>query len=190
VPNHSTNYLVVYGPPADVQAVFAAHFPQTADGFHALDFETVAPTPPELADTVSPTDVVATQAEADQANAEWKASGQSMRAITRDEAERRRAAHGAVNWYEFHARHWGTKWNAYHARADAGVSAPDGVGLATIQAVFDTAWTAPTAIFEALVKRHPNVQVAAITVHEGGEEPTIFGDPHEHMAVRTVVEFY
>lgn len=197
MPNHSTNYLRLYGPVEVVDALIAAHF-RPVDGDDTvlvLDFETVVPTPADIAATVSPTTICDTQADADDDNLNYTEStpehlrrGKMTKAITRSEAARRVAEHGAINWYDFHNRHWGTKWNAYSAAHYAAMDA--GGDEKVVQAVFDTAWCAPTPIFAALDERYPELEVTAITLHEGGEEPTVYGDGFENMSIRTTVEFY
>jgi hypothetical protein len=52
---------------------------------------------------------------------------------------------GAVDWYQWSIEHWGTKWNAY----DTAVSEDERVVR------FDTAWSHPWPVIEALSKKWP-----------------------------------
>jgi len=69
-------------------------------------------------------------------DADFEAMVQYMRAYRK---------HGHMTWYDWSIRYWGTKWNAY----DAERTFPDTV-------VFQTAWSAPTPVVEALSRRFPN----------------------------------
>ena len=50
------------------------------------------------------------------------------------------------NWYEWHNKYWGTKWNAYDEYIQ--------VGKSTITFVFSTAWSAPFPIYEKLADEY------------------------------------
>jgi len=55
------------------------------------------------------------------------------------------------NWYNFNSREWGTKWDAVSAtlaeESDTHLSY-----------TFETAWSAPSPIFEAMVEQHPELE--------------------------------
>jgi hypothetical protein len=55
-------------------------------------------------------------------------------------------------WYVWNIRHWGTKWNAYSASWDAAEG-----DMATLE--FDTAWSHPTPVIEALSLRFPDEKI-------------------------------
>ncbi|MCL2393048.1 MAG: hypothetical protein FWC87_00045 [Acidimicrobiaceae bacterium] len=64
------------------------------------------------------------------------------------EADRRRCAEqGIPNWYDWQVANWGTKWNAY--------TITEGEG----EVRFQTAWSAPMPVFEALSRQHPDLDV-------------------------------
>jgi len=50
---------------------------------------------------------------------------------------------------DFARKHWGTKWNAYDQTVDAAAGT----------AQFDTAWSCPTPVFEALSKKFPDERI-------------------------------
>ena len=66
--------------------------------------------------------------------------GHSHRAITHNDGK------SWFNWYDWHCDFWGTKWNA----CDTRIEDDDTVS-------FDTAWSEPTPIFEALSAMYPGL---------------------------------
>jgi len=57
------------------------------------------------------------------------------------------AREGRPNWYDWQTENWGTKWNAYSAHVE---SEWDGGDCCEMEIHFDTAWSAPFPIIEAL----------------------------------------
>lgn len=55
--------------------------------------------------------------------------------------------YGHANWYDWSRVNWGTKWNAYNTNR---------VDEVTVR--FDTAWSAPIPVIDALSKRYPEVE--------------------------------
>lgn len=56
--------------------------------------------------------------------------------------------YGCYTWYEWCCRHWGTKWNA----CEPDWSLDDGM------LVFQTAWSAPFPVIEALAQKYPDLE--------------------------------
>ena len=121
-----------------------------------FDFNGIIPMPDELHDTVSPPQIVATDEEAKKINEEYKeknkgntfpGTDQYYRAISEAEQERRIKEHGAVNWYDWANKHWGTKWNAYDVHYFDHGEDENGAFLVL---ELDTAWGPPENIFEKL----------------------------------------
>lgn len=55
-------------------------------------------------------------------------------------------------WYSWNREFWGTKWNAYDTRVEGG----DGdVAVVT----FETAWSHPAPVIEALARRFPDIRI-------------------------------
>lgn len=50
------------------------------------------------------------------------------------------------DWYNWHCKYWGTKWNAYDTY--------NKIGKSYVIFVFNTAWTTPTRIIEQLAKKY------------------------------------
>ena len=57
--------------------------------------------------------------------------------------------YGAKGWYDWRYAHWGTKWNAAGASLEGGATDQE----ATLH--FDTAWSPPKLVIEALGKKFP-----------------------------------
>jgi len=57
--------------------------------------------------------------------------------------------YGAKNWYDWKVKNWGTKWNAGD---DVDIGEGDGI----LEYTFDTAWSPPNPIAEALSFRFPD----------------------------------
>jgi hypothetical protein len=74
--------------------------------------------------------------------------GEEQRELERKTAENIEK-HGFANWYDFNVSKWGTKWeiggNGEEAERDE-----DGLGFS---APFDSAWSPPIAVCEALVEQ-------------------------------------
>jgi len=67
----------------------------------------------------------------------------------------------ANNWYNWNNREWGTKWDACR---------PETVweDTSSIQYSFDTAWSPPTELFEAMVEQHPKLEFSIYCEEEQG----------------------
>ena len=65
------------------------------------------------------------------------------------------------NWYNWNNREWGTKWDACR---------PEVVweDSSSIQYAFDTAWSMPEPVFEAMVAQHPNLNFDIYCIEEQG----------------------
>lgn len=56
--------------------------------------------------------------------------------------------YGCYNWYDWRCQNWGTKWNACE----------DGWNLENGMLVFQTAWSAPFPIIEAIAGKYPDLK--------------------------------
>jgi hypothetical protein len=65
--------------------------------------------------------------------------------------------YGHTSWYGWSIENWGTKWNSYSFRE---ISDRDG----RLEFMFDTAWSVPEPIFDALAERS-EVKDLSITIH-------------------------
>lgn len=64
--------------------------------------------------------------------------------------------YGARTWYDWKRIHWGTKWNAYWATASDDKR----------EIWFNTAWSAPFPIVEAIARKFPNVTIDLLYADE------------------------
>jgi len=76
---------------------------------------------------------------------------------------------GFVDWYEWSTQNWGTKWET-----DGNGDKPDVVpyhdrpGVYFMEAYFDTAWSPPIQVLEALSEKYPQLQIRGAYIDEGG----------------------
>jgi hypothetical protein len=97
---------------------------------------------------------------------------------------------GVVCWYEWHLNNWGTKWGAYHHdHYELRYFNDEGNGVyARLDLTFETAWSQPTPILEAIEKRW-NLVVHAVTQDEGGFPDVEYGNPYGEEVIRKVTTF-
>ena len=62
------------------------------------------------------------------------------------------------NWYAWHCKFWGTKWDACDSSADS----------EDLSIYFATAWSAPYPIFEALAFKYPKIPFEVTSYYEDG----------------------
>jgi hypothetical protein len=165
MPNHVRNDLTITGPLSDRDAL-AALMKGEGEGDEAtlFDFNRIRPMPPELrAVSTGGTHIDGEHVQ------EWietkRADGTTFNAkipeATRADWMHR---HGATNWYDWALRNWGTKWNAYSVANEWTITA------AAHSIHFDTAWTSPRPILEALVARFPTLKFKCDVSGEVDEE--------------------
>lgn len=69
--------------------------------------------------------------------------------------------YGSPTWYEWCNRNWGTKWNAYHQHIGY-------LDEGELYLEFDTAWSPPEPVYEAIAERFPDLQLEIRYIDEGG----------------------
>lgn len=113
-----------------------------------FDFNTIISMPKELEGISSPAKVL-TGVKYDIAMKEYQESdGKDVfksKPITFEEEKELLKKFGASDWYKWNIKNWGTKWNAYDIITEYN------------ELEFQTAWSTPVPIFEALSKIFPNV---------------------------------
>lgn len=65
---------------------------------------------------------------------------------------------GYTSWYKWSIDKWGTKWNSMHCRVES---------EEPFQIRFDTAWSAPVPVLQALSERYPNLHIHCASFDEG-----------------------
>lgn len=68
------------------------------------------------------------------------------------------AATGYKDWYDWSVANWGSKWNSY--QLDIKAAEP-------LSFEFQSAWSFPTPVFEAIAKQHPELSFHCLTFDEG-----------------------
>ena len=140
MPNHVSIVVVVSGPESDVSAFEKAHFkPGRGNSKDWFDFETIIPMPKSVANTVS-CNVLTAQQQADQ--------------------EAAFAETGFRDWYEWSYHNWGTKWNSYCGKIEERTEG-------RLKFRFETAWSFPDPIFEALLVRYSTLRFDCLCFDEG-----------------------
>lgn len=69
--------------------------------------------------------------------------------------------YGATDWYHWCINNWGTKWNSYGYDGYDSSNAPETHTLS-----FNTAWSAPHKVLEALTQKYPDIEFT----HEWADE--------------------
>ena len=68
---------------------------------------------------------------------------------------------GHLSWLDWNTKHWGTKWNSYETELRK--EAPGELVVA-----FQTAWSPPEPVFQALTARYPELELVGVSHDEGG----------------------
>ena len=125
MPNWCSNHITVRG-------TNSAEIKRLADAFDNGEFcGTVVPMPEELNITSG-----------------RLGDGEEQRELERKTAENLEK-HGFANWYDFNVAKWGTKWEI-GGNGDEAERDEDGLGFS---APFESAWSPPIAVCEALVEQ-------------------------------------
>jgi len=185
MPNHITSYVQIKGDKEALDKLKKKTL-TIKDEVAEFDFNGIIKTPDEIARTGSPTQIVATQEEADKINEEHGKSpfneGIDIWAITEEEKQRRLKKYGAINWYDFHCDKWGTKWGAY----DVSIIANKDDELVMQH---DSAWSPPEPIWDKLSEM--GFTVNAVWQDEDPSNQGEYGDPYEAFDIdhRITVEY-
>ena len=114
----------------------------------AFSFDSVVPMPKELKGTSSPANIL-TQEEYDNYVSAHEYTGNP---ITKAMQDKFIEQYGADNWYDWANANWGTKWEVSNVE----VSGED----ETATYDFQTAWCPPEGVYNALVKRFPDLYIS------------------------------
>jgi hypothetical protein len=182
MPNHVTSRVAVTGPPEDIRHFIGKHI-RMDEGEKILDFETVIPVPPEIAE-------VEKRGSSDLAYRAWygawemmlswpwvKEAGVTTRKglkkllLKRDpdaekvakEYKRLLGIYGVATRYDWNVEYWGTKWNSYGLEW-ADEPAPD---AEMVEFTMTTAWSPPEPVFEQLADMYPGLIFEVASFDEG-----------------------
>ncbi len=195
MPNHVTNWVHISGDPqklADLKA-------RLNTGETEFDFNAIIPRPPSLDITSGTSTDEGMAALSDQYFArygygdEWMEKRFDGKVKTRQDLENYLKEHrpdslregqialdnlkqyGVKDWYDWGCREWGTKWNAYSVELLA-------ENKNELFYRFDTAWSSPTPIFDAIVNE--GFEVDVFWSDEGGPSGD-YGDPWSFFDIDT-----
>ena len=169
MPNWCQNEVSIYGDKEDIEKLKAEVF--TVDEVTKqsyLDFNKVVPMPKELEDSVSPPNVVSDEfirmRDLLKANPSiqsiWvngrqiKDDGWSEKFITESQSEILKKTYGADNWFDWRVTNWGTKWDIGGDSIDFYDEDDDRIELH-----FDTAWSPPDEIYQALRDKYEDIEI-------------------------------
>ena len=164
MPNHVTNILTISGPEdlvARIKSEISSAYDEDGESvvLH-IDFHKIAPLPKELEGTRSPMHIIS-QEEYDEQERKIAAGETNepfgpSRCITKEMGIDFLKMFGAVDWYSWQNRNWGTKWNAYSQEL-----------LENGDIKFQTAWNTPQLIMMTLSRKYPE---AVFTVRFADED--------------------
>jgi hypothetical protein len=158
MPNHVTNRLRINATPEQVTEVREAIkgvWEKEPDRPRPFDFGKLIPMP-EALNVTSGSESTVAQWEAGYKDHRGRAAYEPPAHIIERANENRELVdkikenirvHGYPTWYEWAIAKWGTKWNAY----DQAEIEPNFI-------TFDTAWSCPLPVLEALAARFPEVE--------------------------------
>lgn len=147
-----------------------------------FDFNVLRPMPAELGQRQSPLDVVFDPARLSALRDKEKATPETSRFLSPEQAKHLQDSYGAIDWYGWCVNNWGTKWigSIYEIITDE----PDVLALR-----MDTAWSEPDELFIYLDKKFDDLQILAGTIYEDGCEFAVsYGDSEAYLQHFTVCE--
>ena len=151
MPNWISNEVKFTGKKEQVEALLT--FVKSED--REFDFNKIAPIPKELEGTQAPTKIISkkeydeqekrlAKGELTKEEKDWGIS----RGLTKELSDEYYKRFGTDNWYNWQYSNWGTKWNASEI-----IISEDSV-------FFNTPWSTPAPIFEALSILFPEVVIS------------------------------
>ena len=147
MPNHCANRIEIQGEAKDVKRV--KKFLENKDTDTCFDFNNVIPMPEKIVGRVT-----------------YKHSDpESLVPVPDPETfknRRLRKVYGTDNWYDWRILHWGTKWNSYDGKID-------NEDEEYIVYTFDTAWSPPEPVIQALREKFEEVNITAFFDEPGME---------------------
>lgn len=149
-------------------------------GDERFDFNTLVPMPQELEGTRSPSFFFEKQSELfkglfpekklpqdltdEELLSKWSNEFKTIEEVRegRLKSQQLKEKYGFDNWYDWCIKNWGTKWNSYNAEV---ILTSD-----YLKVYFNTAWSLPEPIYDALVEQFPNFEYFVEATYEGYDE--------------------
>ena len=138
---------------------------KTVTGTLEFSFNSIIPMPEEIRNSNSPNHIVATQEEADAHNEEHKNDDFFRPAQTQAQVDALTEKYGVSNWYDWANANWGTKWNLNQDSLYVEIEEDQVTDMLVYE--FDTAWSPPEGIYNALVEKYPDVDISWFYHEEG-----------------------
>lgn len=149
MPNHIKNRLIVSGEQAQVDAFFDYIKGKNGD----IDFESIIPMPQTYKDYDTTNHPMGRGIEDErQKSAYIKATHEQ------------RDKYGAVGWYDWSCRNWGTKWNAYDIMRDGNIIE------------WNTAWCGVSELMEVAISNFPQLSFEYMYADEDAGNNTGVGE--------------
>lgn len=142
MPNHVTHTVIITGSAEAIKAFHEAFITKEGN----LDFQKLLPRPEILNRTSSgfcKIDGRNVDSWIEDIDENGKGTPRLLTKVEQAELD----AIGHTNWYNWSCANWGTKWNSYNGEWDY----EDGLSEAVLK--FDTAWSVPIPVLEALAAR-------------------------------------
>jgi hypothetical protein len=164
MPNHVTNRVTLFGKKSTIIILLAAIANKEEN--KVIDFENIKKMPEVLHSVRCPVKIV-TPAQLKKELAEIKErldkDPHSILGATHGITKKMQAEYlkkyGACDWYDWSAKNWGTKWNAYSQSTTVDVPEGDDESDIEVQFMFDTAWSTPYEVLNTLSEQYPTVEV-------------------------------
>lgn len=123
---------------------------ETKTGTVWFSFSKLRAMPEEIRNTESPNRIFATQKECDEYIEEYKDHPIiTGHAHTQEQVDALREKYGVTNWYDWAEKNWGVKWQPNEVDMESYDN--------TLSYAFNTAWGPPTAIYDALIEKYPEI---------------------------------
>lgn len=183
MPNHTQTIFRVTGTPEKLEEFIKRAAFKEKDGSETIfSFGSFVPCPPEIKHMTCPTKIVTEEElkkeEEDNAAriAKAKAEGKSedyvfiTHSLTEEMAKQYMQRFGALNWYDWQVRNWGTKWDCYEQSNEwERVSKNEnGTTVDYIQMMYQTAWSPASSAILSISEMFPDLMFYHEFADEGG----------------------
>ena len=159
MPNHVTSKIRVAGEPKELWKFVQEILKPDECSDIGFDFNDITPEPEELKDVHAGSCCIDGKRVAN-----WREVDGENVLIPEEELQEWRDKFGVTNLYDWHLKHWDTKWNAYDVSNHITPITSDDEEQ---EFKFQTAWSFPTPIFEKLSKRYPGLTFKVVCFDEG-----------------------
>lgn len=179
MPNWCQNNMLITGSKDDIDTIISKV--KTKD--NEFDFDSIIPMPESLSVEASSSATAAyavfygtEQEQRSEVFASSEQEYQNQIAQIRNSASaksladiyhKNKKSYGHSTWYEWCNAVWGTKWNASDANMGDVIQVA-GSDLYQVDFFFQTAWSYPDGIFQALAEQYPKVTFSVEVDEEGG----------------------